>query len=95
MSLSLAEQETILRFDRESDVMVYETFSAAHARKLIKAGAKVHREWSRGGQRAWTLHMPKRWFRLPKPKSEARARATRLRQKARIEQRNLEATGPR
>lgn len=85
MSLSLAEQETIVRFDRESDVLVVDTFSAASVRKLLKQGATIRNNWKRGGQEAWTLEMPKRWFRWPRKPSEARARIGRERQKAQVE----------
>lgn len=92
MGLSLAEQETIVRFDRESDMMILDTFSASQMRKLVHQGATVRHAWKRGGQEAWTLEMPKRWFRWPKKPSEARARIGRERQKALVQPRNPDPT---
>jgi len=88
----MAEQETILRWDRESDDLTLETFSGAAVKRLLRHGAAVKREWSRGGQKAWTLTMPKRWFRWPRKPSEARSRAARERRNAAVQPKNPEAT---
>ena len=66
MKLTMAEQETIVRWDRESDSMDIFTHSPAQARKLIVKGAKVLRHSKDTG--CWKLECPKTWFRWPRPR---------------------------
>jgi hypothetical protein len=66
LTLSRAEQETIVRFDRESEVMTVFTHSDSAVRKLKAAGAAVKYTSAEG--QATCLEMPKGWFKWPRPK---------------------------
>lgn len=69
MASQMSEQETIVRWDRESDEMNVYTHSKAAANRLKNAGAKVIRVSERNGKSAaWTLSCPKTWFRWPRPR---------------------------
>lgn len=64
MNVSMAEQETIVRWDRESDTLIVYTHSKAAVRKLCALGAVVKYE-QLGGT---CLEMPKTWFKWPRPR---------------------------
>lgn len=67
-NLTRSERETIARFSEDpDDPMTFETFNKRHALRLIKAGAVVVRTASRGDAVYWTLSMPRRWFKWPRP----------------------------
>jgi hypothetical protein len=60
----MAEQETIVRWDRESDTLTVYTHSKTAVRKLCALGAKFKYE-QLGGT---CLEMPKTWFKWPRPR---------------------------
>jgi len=67
--ISKAEKETILRFSEDvEEPMTFETFNKRRALRLIERGANCIRTTVLGGATvAWTLEMPRKWFRWPGP----------------------------
>jgi len=66
---ALYERETILRFDEGDPVLYLYTFRRGMAARLLKAGAELKAEGRRKGKVvSWTLELPKKWFREPRPR---------------------------
>lgn len=67
-SKTAGERETIARWsDDEDEPLTVYTHRGRAAEKLIRAGAKLTREGKIDGRTvAWTLEMPREWFRWPR-----------------------------
>lgn len=68
MSLTDFERETIVRWSDGDEPLTIYTHRKAKALRLIQAGAKLKAESksAEGKVHAWTLEVPKEWFRWPR-----------------------------
>ena len=65
-NLSKAERETIIRWSAEDEPVTVMTHERTAAERLIRAGATVAREGTRGNCAYWILECPREWRRYPR-----------------------------
>jgi len=91
---ALYEKETILRFDEGDPVLHLYTFRRGMAARLLKAGAELKAEGRRKGKVvSWTLELPKKWFREPRPRRTRTAAQKAA--AAKLQEAKLTASKPR
>jgi hypothetical protein len=67
--LTRQEQETVVHWSRDKTIPGWcSTHDERQAQKLIRAGARVHKEGERGGVSYWVLEIPNTWCRFPRPR---------------------------
>lgn len=67
MALTDAEKETIVRWDKETDTVIIDTFEVALINKLKKQGAIVLNESKYEGSPYARLQVDRKWIKISKP----------------------------